>query len=429
MPENENFFEDDLAILQEFVEESNESLDSIESQFVALEKNPDDKELVNAIFRPIHSIKGNSAFLGLMNVRVLAHEMESVLDGVRKGELEPSETVVSGLLSGLDLLKAMLVRIQNKDAEVEDQAAFADVVEKVKSLKPRAEAEPDSVAPKPAPSSGPATKSEKTAAKPGKTDAKTDASPDRSVRIKERQIKEVQSLVGELDGIQQQLAGVSERITADPAGAKTEIDGMCGKFKDILVSIDEQFETMQKVPIRELLQRVPRIARETCAQTGKPVQLHVKGEGVLVSRSLVEGLEAPVMHMIRNAIDHGVESPQDRRKAGKTEQGSVWAEAAETDDQVTLRIADDGAGINFKELLLKAMKQNLVTNARSLTPKDISNLIFLPGLSTASKVSDLSGRGVGMDVVKHSVESLGGTIDVASKAGKGTEFILRFPKE
>jgi two-component system chemotaxis sensor kinase CheA len=410
------------------VDESEGELQKVGNLFLELEQRPRDVELVNALFRPIHSIKGNSAFLGLMSLRKLAHEMESVLDGVRKQRLVGSRGMVNDLLAGVDEVKAMLARIRKGEKEVADPAALDRLIKTFTAYQGAGESAPAPAVP--APEASPA-KAVPGPAAPAPAAAAPAVLPEpggkgpvlaRTIRIQESLLDTLQGLSGEFTASCKRMV----ELVRKQAPAAQWAEAVAG-LGSAAARLDKLVTTLRKVPIGDLLARAPRIVRDAAAQTGKSVTVQVAGEAVLVSRRVVEGLEAPLMHMLRNAVDHGIESAADRRKAGKPAEGRVWVEAREENDSLILRIADDGGGIDFKTLLMKAMALGLCPKNRALRPEDVTALIFLPGVSGAKKVTDLSGRGVGMDVVKNQVDGLGGTITVNSKAGKGTEFILQLP--
>lgn len=421
----DNLLADDLAILAEFVDESESDLNRIANLFIELEKNAGDMELVNSVFRPIHSIKGNSAFLGLMSLRVLAHEMESVLDDVRKALLTPTNDTVTILLAGVDEIKAMLARIRVGQQEVLDPSSLEALVKRVRSA--RSQPQDDATIPKAAPQSpktpAPAVPAAtKTAAGTGPT-----ALP-RTLRVQESLVEEMQALVADLDAAHQKM---EDAVIASQPMKPESIRMMADQtiaIGEVLKKLNHTLLAFRKVPIGDLMQRAPRIIREAAAATGKTVNLVMAGEDVMMPVRYAKALEAPLMHMLRNAVDHGIEIPVERRRVGKAQEGTIRLEVSETGEHFNLRIADDGAGIDFKSLLKKAMEMGLC-KGRQLTPDDVINLIFLPGVSGAKKVSDLSGRGVGMDVVKTHIDEIGGKILVNTQSGKGTEFTIRLAKE
>ncbi len=418
-----SFISDDLAILAEFVDESEGELQKIGNLFVELEQRPQDVELVNTLFRPIHSIKGNSAFLGLMGLRKLAHEMESVLDGIRKQRFAGTRDMVSDLLAGVDEIHAILGRIRNGEKEITDPELLNRLIKMFVAHQgtPESGAESVKTADAPPAEQPPEISSRQAQVAQPEPGAKRPVLA-RTIRIHESLLDTLYGLSSEISTAAKSFGELVQQQAAAAQFAK-EISG----FGAAAARLEKLVATLRKVPMSELLARAPRIVRDAATQTGKTVQVKISGEDVLVSRRVVEGLEPPLMHMLRNAVDHGIEPAPDRRRAGKAPEGHVWVEAREENDTLILRIADDGAGIDFKTLLMKAMALGLCPKNRALRPEDVTALIFQPGISGAKKVTDLSGRGVGMDVVKSQVDGLGGTIVVNSKTGKGTEIIVQLP--
>ncbi len=420
MAEDNKFIEDDLAILAEFVDESEADLNATDRLFVELEARPGDIELINSIFRPLHSIKGNSAFLGLMQVRRLAHEMENLLDDLRKQRCSPTPDLISILLAGVDEVKAILERIRKREGEVADEKAFNQLIASFQRMRQGEAAAPVPAGnPVPIPGATPAKPSSQSAA-PAKPSTPAGATIERTIRIPERQLDELDKIGVRLAELSQQM----NPLSSDPkkaAEASTSLSEATANLKQLL-------EALRSVPASELLQRAPRIARETAASIGKKAQVQTAGETIRMPRSIAGILETPLMHMVRNAVDHGLEAPELRRRTGKPEEGLIKVEVREEQGGFILTVADDGPGIDFKSLLTKAMARGLVARNAQITPELVMNLIFLPGISSAKQVTDISGRGVGMDVVKKMVESAGGTIQVQSKTGKGTEFIVSLPR-
>ncbi len=415
MPET-SFLSDDEIILAEFVDESSSSLATLDTLFVELEKAPSDDKIINAIFRPIHSLKANSAFLGLMSLKNLSHTMESLLDGMRKKELAASKPLISALLQGVDELKAITERVRNKQGEVADAARFRSLMDRLTAVKtgqPLPEAAPE-------------------AAAEAKTTPGSDGSPAEAakmVRVPTVALDTLDVVIGELSAIHAEVGGLVSSCAAAPlsefgrriAVIHARLDKSLGQFK---VSIG----AIRKEPLQNLLQKAPRIVRDLVTTNGKKVSLSIRGGQVLAGRQVIQALDAPLVHIIRNAVDHGAEPPDERVKAGKPAECALAIQVNELPGELIIKISDDGKGIDFRALLMKAIKMGVFKpEDQQPTPTDIANLIFLPGLSTAKQVTDISGRGFGMDIVKESIQKLGGKIEVFSKPGKGTDFLIVVP--
>ncbi|MBN1676863.1 MAG: Hpt domain-containing protein [Kiritimatiellae bacterium] len=419
------FLSDEEAILREFVEESRSSLEVVPSLLVQLEATPWNDEVVNAVFRPIHSIKGNSAFLGLLNVKCLAHELESVLDLVRKNRLDITPKLMEALFTGVHELSNMMTRIDGNQEAVEDRAAFEAVVRRVAAARG---GEPESLGLPPQP----AAAAPETAA-PAKPAAQEPRPPAReaavTVRVPAEDLDACRALLCELDDACRAFDAIEQRLNRQPAGksAGPELRDHAVRLGDLLTRLQQNLSFMVNIPFGSLAKRAAMIVDHLSSASGKQIALHFGGEDIPVSRTLMRALEAPLLHLLRNAVDHGIELPDARREAGKPPEGRIWIEARREGKQVVLRLADDGQGIDYKALLRKAMEQGLCPANRKLTPDDVNNLLFHPGLSTAEIVTDVSGRGMGMDIVRNSIQSVGGKISVASRPGKGTEFQILFP--
>ncbi len=425
MAEDNKFIEDDLAILAEFVDESEADLNATDKLFVELESRPGDLDLINAIFRPLHSIKGNSAFLGLMQVRRLSHEMENLLDDLRKQRCAPFPDLVSLLLAGVDEIKAILERIRKREDEVADKTKFGELLVSLQRMRPDGTAATPAPTATPAkpPTQAPAQAKPAAAAAPTATTAHPAQAANPAAAI-ERTIRIPEKHLDKFDKIQAQLAALSKKLASATGNAVQALPEAADILARTASEMGRQLQELRSVPASDLLQRAPRIARETAAAIGKKARVALSGETIRIPRSLASVLETPLMHMVRNAVDHGLEIPALRRKAGKPEEGIIRVEIREDKGSVLLIVADDGPGIDFKTLLTKALTKGLVPRDGKITPEQIMNLIFLPGISSAKQVTDISGRGVGMDVVKKMVEEAGGKIQVHSKAGEGTQFVI-----
>ena len=414
------FLSDDEIILAEFVDESEAALAGMDQLFVSLEQAPADVNTVNAIFRPIHSLKANSAFLGLMHLKALAHAAESLLDGIRKQELQADRAMIDLLLKSVDELKAITGRIRNQQQEVLDPTAFQDLLARLVAarngqvLAPavQAAAVPAEAAPVPS------------EAAPVQSEA---ASGARTLRVAVDSIDALSLVTDELIHVQTELNSLAQSVTDAAGPLQNRLQAVNQQFDDVLARIRQGLSAIRKVPLQELFQKIPRVVRDTAASCHKQATARMTGGNILVSRELVQLMDAPLVHMLRNSVDHGAELPDERIKAGKPAECTVSIQAHELPGELVITIADDGRGIDFKALLLKALKMGGVKAGQKLTPEDMTNLIFLPGLSTAKQVTDVSGRGIGMDVVREAIQKLGGKVEVTSKPGLGTSFMICLP--
>ncbi len=588
----------DKDLFYEFIAESSDALLSLDELFVQIEKNPDDLGVVDKIFRPVHSIKGNSSFFGLINVKKFSHSFESLLQEIRSGKRRVSEDIIDVFLEGGDCLRDMidraspeqdsssmtekeakvLARIEglinnntdddsviileakkklaavcelpasepvksqlkeidellaklvqssvavantagggvyllgdevvteqiefiadfiknveenSKDSEksekfldaintLEKIAAAVDsssIISHLNSLKSDyvtiseagigfdeimtslleerfegamksikvTQGKDDKAAEVPAPkeqaASGqakveetkPADKNEGAAdsTPAAKAQPKVKDSTGKTIRVEEEKVDNFMSFVGELIIASEVFAYLQQKLEAYPS-----VRSISQEFKNANISFNELSNNLQKslmsvrrLPLKSVMQRLPRIVREVAADTGKKVNLQIIGEETSVDKSLIEGLEDPLVHMVRNSVDHGVESPEEREKIGKNPEGSVIITASSTEEVFTISIKDDGAGIDLERVKQKAVEKGLISEekARVMSDNEAGRLIFGAGVSTAKKVTEISGRGVGMDVVRTNIEKLGGEIIVATELGFGSEFTIVLP--
>jgi two-component system chemotaxis sensor kinase CheA len=457
---------EDPELLQDFVVEAREHLGVMETQLLALEQNPDDPEPTHACFRAIHTIKGVAGFLELNTVREVAHEGETLLDEVRNNRLKVVPALIDVLLQTADFLEgevngiaaslagnpaqasaspvALLERLRRRDysaAETNSPKSPESPAVEVKALAVEPAEEPaagiqgkstavetakaQAISPVP-PQAPAAPQTASTPAAPvvaAAASRQMQVSSGRTVKIDMEKLDYLADMVGELVVTQSMLRpeGVS-RASADTPLARNLV-----QLARITAEVQKTTMSMRMVPIGQLFQRLSRLVRDVSRQVGKTVELDVVGEEIELDRSIVEELQDPLLHMVRNSIDHGIETPVQRKELGKNPCGRILLKAKHDAGQVQIEISDDGRGLDRTRILDKAKQKGLVSPNVSLSDSDILNLIFLPGFSTAEKVTDLSGRGVGMDVVRKQIQKLRGRVDVRSVLGQGSTFVLRLP--
>lgn len=474
----------DQELLAEFLEESIEGLDLTSDLFVRLEQNPNDIEIIQAIFRPIHSVKGNSAFFNLIHTKKLTHSMENILDLLRKEAMRVSQTIIDTLLKGSDEVKLMLERVKSGQAEVSDEDAFNALVKKIENLV-ESEKETESNlwgdlldilehSEKPeiiaiskklaalssggqqalAKRSGEGVYSVDSTAEPingnemspvkepeesvkqDKSDATKDMkvqggdkSASKYMRVPEESIDTFLHYVGELITIGEMYShfqGEFSSISSNNS-ASTELRRINEMFHNLSSSLQKSLLDIRLVPMNNILQKVPRIVRDIAVAEKKQIEVKITGEDILVDKSIVELLDTPLTHMVRNAVDHGIETPEERVNNNKPASGLIEVGASIVGEDVLLVVKDNGKGLNFAALEKKANDMGLKAENEVLTKKDVIDLIFQSGVSTAKEITDISGRGVGMDVVKSSIEQKKGTISVDSTEGQGSVFTVRMP--
>jgi two-component system, chemotaxis family, sensor kinase CheA len=406
--------EQDGEFLTQFISESEEHLQNIEQGVLALENNPGDAETLNLIFRAFHTFKGNSGFFNLTAIQNLAHELESLLELARQRKLAMTRRVIDLILAGADTLKQFVLAINARiNGEVENgpiliptSALMARVRAVVESPEPLKAEELASLLPRP--SAEFETMTEIVAA---------------TVKVDKTKLDNLVDLMGEMVLAQTMVmqnhdwsALRSEKLNRDLA----RLDRVTKDLKHTAISL-------RMVPIRKTFQKMHRLVRDVAATLGKDVQLVSEGEDTEVDRGLIEEINDPLIHMIRNSIDHGMENAEVRRQRGKVERGTIRLRAFHQGGSVVIQIKDDGKGLDREKILGKAMQMGLVKPGQHLAEKDVFNLIMSPGFSTAERVTDLSGRGVGLDVVRRNVEILRGKIEIQSTAGQGSTFTIHLP--
>jgi len=387
---------DDLT--GEFVAETRETLEQLSGQLVTWEANPSESDRLDAIFRFVHTVKGSCGFLDLPRIAALAHAAETVLGTMRSGERKPSRSLVSALLAIIDRI-ARLVDALDGGMDFEGNPDDATLVAALHGQLSATPIEPA-------------------------RDIDLIAAPSRTVRVAIDRLEELMSQVSDLVLARNELA---RRLRDAGSDGATDIafERMSGAIGDVR----ETVARTRMQPIERLFAMLPRLVRDTAAQLGKRAELVIEGADVEIDREMVEAIRDPLIHIIRNALDHGLEAPADRRAAGKPELGTIRVTAEQSGNQVSIRIADDGRGIDLHRLIAKAVTADVLDpgKAASLSAEAALDLIFAPGLSTADDVTSVSGRGVGMDIVRANIERLGGSIALENHPGMGLTITLRAP--
>ncbi len=403
----------DKELLEGFIIESLESLESLDSLFIELEKNPSQIEIINPIFRAMHSLKGNAPFFGLMKVKALSHNIENLLVGLREKKFSAHHALINHILSGVDLLRSMLNNIRIGEAELKSAQMIDEYTKRSQEL---AELTPDLV-----PTAPVIQQAELRTHEPIEVS--------KTMRVSEERIDTFLSFVGEIIVVNEMLRHLGTKIEGlgyDKALYK-DFSQINELFKGLSSGLEKAIMSIRRVSVKALLQRVPRIVRDVADLRHKKIEVQLIGEDLEVDKSLMELLDAPLMHMVRNAADHGIETPDQRERLGKPTCGSITVSIEEEKGLIHLSVIDDGAGLNYEKLREKAVSLGMIRKDQELGEKDLVDLLFLPGVSTAQEVSEISGRGVGLDVVKKSIESAGGKISVTSTQGQGSKFSISIP--
>ncbi|MBX7148507.1 chemotaxis protein CheA [bacterium] len=438
-------------LLKEFLMESTENLDRLDRDFVVLEQDPTNRELLSSIFRAVHTIKGTCGFLGFGNLEKVTHVGENLLGKLRDGKIQLNAPRTSALLSLVDAIRAMLGNIEQTQSDgnadhselitlltqlqTDDGAALAPAAsapapapEQKQEAAPQetAPAAPQPEAPAPEVKTEAAASVQAVAAKaaPAPAEASHGVSvADTAIRVDVSLLDKLMNLVGEL---------VLSRNQIVQFMSKQEDSNLVSVSQRLNLITSELQEGVMKTrmqPIGNVWSKFPRVVRDLAASCGKKVRLEMIGKETELDKTLIEAMKDPLTHIVRNSVDHGIESPDKRKAAGKNEEGVLSLKAYHEGGQVIIEIVDDGGGIHPDKIKDKAISKGLITpeQAAKMGEREILSLIFLPGFSTAEKVTNVSGRGVGMDVVRTNIERIGGVIDIQSKPGQGTTLRIKVP--
>jgi two-component system, chemotaxis family, sensor kinase CheA len=393
--------------LREFLVESSENLDQLDRDLIILEKTPNDADRLASIFRTVHTIKGTCGFFEFSKLGALAHVGESLLDQLRLGRAQVTSQLTGTLLALSDALRHSLQHIEKHGSEAPDDfTALVTALSRLSSGEDtpeqdrQPEAEIDTLA-----LSGPS------------------GLPEGSIRVDVTLLDKLMNLVGELVLARNQILQVTS--------AQTDAVLMQASQRLNLITTELQEGVMKTrmQPIGNLWGKFPRVVRDTALACGKEVRVSMEGKETELDKTILEAVKGPLTHLVRNAIDHGLETAAERKMAGKVETGHLHLRAYHEGGQINIEVSDDGRGINPERIRAKAVERGLISpeQAARLGERELLRLIFLPGFSTAESVNSLSGRGVGMDVVKTNIEKIGGTVDVRSRPGRGTTVKLKIP--
>jgi two-component system chemotaxis sensor kinase CheA len=390
---------DDL--IADFVAECRDMLEALGGEIVAWEAQPDDRARLDSIFRFVHTVKGNCGFFEFPRLEALSHAAEDALADVRAGRRHPDGALVSAVLAIIDRIAEMIAAIEaGEEMPAGDDSAL------IQALEPGAEGAAAPVVAATADAGG-----------------KASAAP-RTIRLSVELLDRVMSTVSDMVLARNELARRLREADTD-----VPVDGAFERLSSIIAEMRDAITRTRMQRIENLFVGLPRMVRDLCAELGKQVLVDIEGGDVELDREMIEMIRDPLTHIVRNAVDHGIESPADRLKAGKREIGILSVSARQSGNQILIDIHDDGRGIDGKKLVEKAIANGVIDKAAAaeLAPREQLALIFEAGLSTAKEVTSISGRGVGMDVVRSNVERIGGLVEVDSKPGEGTRMTLRVP--
>lgn len=438
-------------IVESFIVETKEILDKLDVDLLEMEKSTEDKELLNQIFRSFHTIKGTSGFLGLEALPEVTHKCEDILNKLRKGEAVLTPQLMDGIFLAFDTIKLLLHKIeteQNENVEIDNvcnilQGLLSNIENEVPvvSVEAKPEISKEIIAKFEAEEAKTAAlekeivPQEKPKQEERKVEAieKAAAAPvkENTIRVDVDRLDSLLDIVSELVLGRNRLTQVNSHFSIENEGNRYTRD-----FGEVTKQIDLMTTELQLVAMKlrmikiaKIFNRYPRLVRDLTKDLNKDVELIIKGEETEVDKNLIEEINDPLVHIIRNSVDHGVEKPEVRIAAGKSPKGTVILSAEQLGNNIVISVEDDGKGLDPEMLKEKVVSKGLLTRekAKELTKQEAMNLIFLPGFSTAEKVSNVSGRGVGMDVVKTNVSKLRGIINIESEPGKGTKIIIKLP--
>lgn len=442
-------------LTREFLIESQEGLDRMEQSLTELEARPQDAALLGEIFRSVHTIKGTTGFLGFKRLEKLAHAGENLLGLLRDGKLAADQQLITGLLHLLDGLRSILKSIEagagegeGEDTALIEQLEELQVPARVSAKQPararvaaHAGASVSSAPPAPAPEQAappvqapevqpalpaaevpaPAADGAQDASRPRVATGAAGSAAESTLRVDVVLLNRMMNLVGELVLTRNQ---VLQATAADP-----KMTMLSRRLDMVTADLRENVMKARMQPVSNIFSKMPRIVRDLSQSLGRRVRIQVEGQETELDKSLLEAIKDPLTHAVRNSLDHGIESPEVRVAAGKDPEGTLKLRASHEGSHVIIEVSDDGAGIAVDKVRGKAIERGLISPERAaqLCERELLDLVFLPGFSTAAAVTNVSGRGVGMDVVRTNVEKIGGKVEIDSRAGKGTTLRLRIP--
>jgi len=434
-------------LLRDFVTETNESLDVVDVELVRFEQEPNNAKILDNIFRLVHTIKGTCGFLGLPRLEALAHAAETLMGKFRDG-LSATEDAVTLVLATIDRIKEILESLEHEQREPD--GSDADLIGKLEDMVSRLGAAPaappktvGTLAPqvldrplRPGENSldelerafrdTPVEPPTMKPVKPQPAEHKASEAPksgSQSIRVTVDTLEHLMTMVSELVLTRNQLLEIVRRH--EDSEFKTPLQ----RLSSVTAELQEGVMKTRMQPIGNAWQKLPRIVRDLSQELGKPIELEMHGADTELDRQVLDLIKDPLTHMLRNSADHGLETPKERRAAGKPEQGCIRLSAYHEGGYIIIQIADDGRGLDTERIRAKAVAQGLVSeaDAEKMAEAAIHKFIFQPGFSTAAQVTSVSGRGVGMDVVRNNIDQIGGTIDVKSVAGVGLSFTIKIP--
>ena len=418
--------QDDQDVVREFVVESHENLSRLDQDLIELEIRPNDTSRLASIFRTIHTIKGTCGFFAFSTLEKITHQAETLLSQLRDGKRELNPALVSLILETVDATRKVLASIEASGKEGPD--LYEDLTERLRLEALSLEGAESRIAPHEADAAAGVHKPVDSTDHPDRARVEDDSTRssaivDANIRVGVVHLDKLMDLVGELVLTRNQILQFNAE-REDPA-----LNATSQRLNLITTELQEGVMKTRMQPIGMVWNKLPRVVRDMAVSLGKQIRLEMDGADTELDRTIIEAIKDPLVHLVRNSCDHGIETPEARTRAGKTPQGRLTLRAYHEGGQVNIEIGDDGAGIDVAQVKQKAIEKGLLRpeQAEKLSDREALNLIFQPGFSTAQTVTKVSGRGVGMDVVKSNIEKIGGVVDIINRPGEGSTVKLKIP--
>jgi two-component system chemotaxis sensor kinase CheA len=371
-----------------YVSEGLELIDTISKALLKLEDEPNVSEHINSIFRSIHSLKGMAATMDYEQTSVLCYNIENVFDDLRKGKTKLSIDLINALFRCIDVLQHMILD-ENKKIDIQPFVAILERPDEIKII----DVEP------------------------------TAKSNSPTIRVKISDIDSLANLVGEISIFKTKIENLVDKADSE------ESENLMKELERFVIDLRHQITKIRLVPIEYIFSRFTRLVRDTSVSLGKQVDLHMDSSGIEIDRTVLEAITYPLLHILRNCIDHGLEKPDERVASGKSSLGNIYLMAYNMGDKIGIKIQDDGRGIDLKKVKEIAVQNGIISSdkARQMSVEEIIGLIGTPGLTTSQEITDISGRGVGMDAVIKQIQEVGGNVKIDTELGKGTTITLTVP--
>jgi len=408
-------------MISQFVQEAEAGFEKIEEVLLILEKFGFDQQLLDNAYRLIHSFKGNCGFMNFKHLELVSHRVETVFDGMKNRDIETREEIVSVLFQVLDVIRSTVQTIGQKGGHaLRDYEKYLLLLDTIVGTPKKVAAEPAPAVVAPPPTVSPSA--QEAAPKTAEEKATAARQLQTDIRVNLSKVDKVIDLVGELMIVSQMITSNIQQDSDKTGRSSHQLNSLITELQDVAMSI-------RMIPLAGTFRKMVRLVRDLSKKSGKQVQFETRGEDTELDKTVVEQIADPLVHLVRNSIDHGIEPPDERLALGKPAVGRLIIEAKYEGNEVWINIIDDGRGLNREKILAKGIEKGLVTaeEARDWPDSRVHKLIFEPGFSTAEKITSVSGRGVGMDVVKRNIEKVKGHVDIKSSPGQGSTLGLRIP--